>query len=42
MLKKVTQMFRNLFIELEDEDADLLNYRRSRLVIMDDDLEYNV
>ncbi|MDQ0896385.1 hypothetical protein QFZ80_000213 [Paenibacillus sp. V4I7] len=42
MLKKVTQLFRSLFIELEDEDVELLNYRRSRLVMIDEDLEFNV
>ncbi len=39
MSKKITQLFRLLFIELEDEDAEIINYRHSRLIIVDEDLE---
>lgn len=42
MWEKLTQMFRFLFIELEEEETELLNYRRSRFIIMDDELEFNV
>ncbi|CAG7651502.1 hypothetical protein PAECIP111802_04980 [Paenibacillus allorhizosphaerae] len=39
MLNKVTLFFRQL---LEDEDTEILNYRPSRLIIMDEDFEYTV
>lgn len=42
MWKKVSQLFRTLFIELEDEDMELLNYRRNSRLLMDEDFEFAV